>query len=184
MQGPDKGSGKAAGQRHSCGQRRLASLLGPIPHPLPFPGLDPPFYLRVWQMEVSRIPPLQTPQPHPLTLLLKEPEERREVAAQEHHHDCRRHRSYPDLSKTPGDAFTTNQWYEMLVHRPTAELQSVAPSRGGGGAALQVLLPPSLVPPLYRPRPASGAQGQEPSDSEKEIEARSVWVLGSGGQYD
>lgn len=109
MQGPDKGSGKAAGQRHSGGQRSLARLLGPIPHPLPFPGLDPPFYPRVWQMEVLGIPPLQTSQPHPLTLLLKEPEERREVAAQEHHHDCGCHRPYPNLCKTPGDAFTTTQ---------------------------------------------------------------------------
>lgn len=41
-QSPDKGSSKEARQRHGRGQESLASLLAPMPHPFPFPSLDPP----------------------------------------------------------------------------------------------------------------------------------------------
>lgn len=60
-----------------------------------FSGLEPPSYRRAWQMGVLGNLSFKPPQPHPLTLLLKEPEERREVAAQEHHHDCSHHWGRP-----------------------------------------------------------------------------------------
>ena len=52
---------KSSGQRHRGRQGSLASLPAPRPHPMTFPGLDPPSYRRVWQMGVSGIPHLSPP---------------------------------------------------------------------------------------------------------------------------
>ncbi|OWK12824.1 hypothetical protein Celaphus_00014922 [Cervus elaphus hippelaphus] len=45
---------KSTGQRHRGRQGSLASFPAPSPHPMTFPGLDPPSYRRAWQMGSPR----------------------------------------------------------------------------------------------------------------------------------
>lgn len=115
---------------------------------------------------MSGIPPLP-PQPHPLTLLLKEAEECREVAAQEHHHDCGRHSDCP-LSRPLQKAGRRLHYNPALrgceATRPAAERQLQAEE---GEGPLLAGPPPTfaLSPPTRRPRPSSGGQRQGPSQA-------------------
>lgn len=166
--GPDKGSCEAAGQRRGSEQGSLASLLDPIPHPLAFPSLDHPILHQGLANGGVRDPSSPPTQPHPLTLLLKEPEERGKVAAQEYHHDGGRYsgRHYPDLSRMPGEATPSPQPSTKGCGPPArrpAQLRCADPRTEGGRAAPQVLLPPwPLAPPLYRPAPQVKCRGRNP----------------------
>lgn len=177
----DKGSGKAAGQRRSGGQGGLASLLLPSPTRDPSPASIPLFRKRSGKPR-CRGPSSPPPQPHPLTLLLKEPEEGRQAAAQEHHHDRGRHSGRP-LGRplpTPGAAFTGTG-----PERSESPAQLQSRRQAGGGAAPQVLLPPApLIPPPADPAPQVECRAGTFPHSDGETEARNLRTLGSGGEYD
>lgn len=149
-QSPDKGSSKAAGQRLDRGAR---PLYWPHPPSITVPSLDPPILYQGLANGVVGEPFSPPTQPHPLTPLLKEPEERREVAAQEHHHDRGRHSDVP----TPTSQNARRQPSTKgcgSTRRPVRPAAAPDPGRGAG-------LPSRSSSHLRRwPRPSAGPAPQ------------------------
>lgn len=146
--------------------------------------LIPPLYIRVWQMEVSGIPPLHPPSHTHSPCFLKSPRSAGRWRPRNTTMSAGATRTVPMPTSPKHQA-------RRLHHNPAQGMQSAAQQQSAGsrqrrgGTVLQVLLPPSpLVPPLYRPRPSNRVQGQKQSLTDRETEAWSLRVPGFSGQYD